>query len=76
MSKEISLFLFEIESDSVAEANLELTMILLIQPFHCWDYWFKLLNLVERILHNSLRTQALKGQGFVRTASAIMTSML
>lgn len=53
MSKEVSLFLFETESHSVAEASLELTMMLLIQPFHCWGYWFKLLNLVKRILHNS-----------------------
>lgn len=49
-------------SHSVAKASLELTMILLIQPFHCWDYRFKLLNLVKRILHNSLRTWALKDQ--------------
>lgn len=76
MSKEVSLsLLLETESHSVAKASLELTMILLTRPFHCWDYRFKLLNLVKKILHNSLRTQALKVQGSVRTARAIMTSM-
>lgn len=75
MSKEVSLLLlFETGPHSVAKASLEFTMSLLIQPFHCWDYRFKLLSLVKRILHNSLRTGALKGS--VRTASTGMTSTL